>query len=212
MPVTDAVTNPDSFFEQRLSGLSMVQAAGIVVLVAALNIVSSSLLLQHAMSGLPVEAQQQIGTIMYASTVVGALVGTAVIWLVVAAVFHFLSTLVYDGEGSYRDTLVVTGWGYIPQLFTAVLSIAIIYYVLFVQGIAPPELSAVEEFQQYTQSLNQIPAIQLTSVLSIAGVLWSGFIWISGVSRVQDIDEGDAFIVVAVPVAINVVWILFNLL
>lgn len=212
MTLLGTVTNPESFFEGRVPDVPLVPAVAVVLLVAVINAASGYLVIQHTLSALPADSQQQLGTVVYAGAIGGAVVATLVIWVVFAAVFHFLSTLVYEGEGSFRGTLAMTGWGYLPQAITALVSLGVLAYLFFVQGVPTPELSSAAAFQRYSQSLRSRPLLRATSVIGIAGTLWSGYVWISGVAAVHEIDEGDAFVVVAVPVAISVLWTLYNLL
>jgi len=211
MSSLEAVTDPAAFFERRANDLSVVSAGVIVLLAATINVIGTVLLFRGIFSAAS-ELPGEVTTIMYATTAIGILVVSVVVWFLFAVAFHVLSTFVYDGDGSFVETLAVTGWGSLPKVFAALVSLVIISYVVLVQGLVTPDFSDPQAIQQYVQSIQTRPVFQLSTVATIGATLWSGFVWISGVSEVQDISERDAFVVVVIPVAINVLWTLYNLL
>jgi hypothetical protein len=210
MSTLEAVIDPEAFFEQRANDLSVV-SAGLIVLLAAIINVAGTVLLFRGIFSAASELPDGVTAIMYATSVIGILVVSVVVWLLFAVAFHVFSTFVYDGDGSFVETLAVTGWGSLPKVFAAILSLVVVSYVVFVQGLATPDFSDPRAIQQYIQSIQTRPMFQLSTVGTIGATLWGGFIWISGVSEVQDIPERDAFVVVAIPVAISVLWTLYNL-
>lgn len=201
MNLVRLLTEPSSFFADPPDRVSITPALGVVLVTVVLEAIRGYLVTRHTIGALPPETRQQAGTILYLSGIGATVAVTLVVWLAIGAAFHVLSTLIYEGEGSFRETLAVTGWGYVPQALVTILSIGVLAYLFFVQGIPQPEIT-LEQYQQYVASLNARPLIRLTAILGIGGILWSGFVWISGVAAVQEIDESDAFVVVAVPVVV----------
>jgi len=210
MTLLATLTDPESFFEQRSSDLSLLTPTGVVLLVAVLGALSSLLLTMSIMDSFSVPATGTL--IMYVVSTIPVVVLSIIFWVLFTVAFYLLSTKLYDGDGSFKETLAMTGWGHTPQILTGVLSVAVVYYMLFVQGVSGPQVESLQAIQQYTQAIRTKPLFQLSSVLGIVGVLWSGYIWISGLATVQQIEESDAFVAVGIPVALFVAWSLFNLL
>jgi hypothetical protein len=69
-------------------------------------------------------------------------------------------------------------------------------------GALPAETRQQAGTILYLSGIGATVAVTLVVWLAIGGILWSGFAWISGVAAVQEIDESDAFVVVAVPVVV----------
>ncbi|MEA5389046.1 YIP1 family protein [Haloarculaceae archaeon H-GB2-1] len=106
----DVITNPQAFFARRDGDLSLVPAVGIVLLIALINVGTGYLTIQVTMSALSASAQG-FQTIALVTTVIGGLFGVFVAWLFFGGLFHLLASVLYDGDGSFTDTLAVTGWG-----------------------------------------------------------------------------------------------------
>lgn len=211
MAILDAMADPRSFFEQRENDLSLLVPAGIVLVVTMISTGSGYLQFQAITAALPPEAEQFAQIVMFGS-LVGGFVGSFVGWLVLAVVFYALASLVFDGDGSFGETLAVTGWGYAPKVVGALITLAVTYYVFVSQGVSPPDVSDQQAVQQYVQSLQTDPLLLGTSLVSILITLWSAYIWTKGVSVVHDIDTTEAAISVGVPVALSVAMTAFNLI
>lgn len=211
MSLVNTAVQPDVFFEERVDDLSLWPAVAIVLATAVFNIGATYLVTDRMFAAMSSDAQQ-FSVLAYGSAIVGGLVVTVGIWLLYTVTFHVLATLLYDGEGSFGETLAVTAWGHLPQALGALIALGVTYYVFSVQGVVYPDTADMQAIQQYTQSIQARPVFQWSTAAGILFTLWSGFIWITGVSEAQDIEEQDAFVVVAVPVAISVVWTLYTLL
>lgn len=211
MSVLNTVVDPGAFFEERSDDISLLRASTVVLIVAALTVGTVYLTAETMLSAIPDDAQQ-VSSIIYGTTIVAGVVGTLGLWLIYAVVFHALAKLVYEAEGSFRETLAVTAWGFGPQILGSLVTLGVTYYVFSVQGIVYPDTSSIQAIQQYTQSVQSRPLFQWTTVAGVLFTLWSGFVWITGLSNVLAINERDAFVVVAIPVAVSVAWTLFGLL
>ncbi len=66
-------------------------------------------------------------------------IGPFVVWIVSAIAFHVLSTF-GDGDGSFGNTLSVTGWGMLPSLLQLFGGFGLLYVTLRdVQFASNPE-------------------------------------------------------------------------
>jgi hypothetical protein len=206
MTLLSTITDPEAFFERQSAELSLLPATGIVLLVSLLGSLLLVLPAMKAISGLSGGSPM----IMYGIYVVAGVVSTVIAWMIVTAIIHFLSDLVYEGEASFRQTLAVVGWGHLPQIITGVIAAALVYYMVFVQGVPSP--SSPQDIQQYMVMIQNQTLFKMANVVGIGGLLWSGYIWISGVVKVHRIEESDAFVAVAVPVVLYTALTLYGLL
>lgn len=153
-----------------------------------------------------------LAAFVYGTTIVGGVVGSLIVWVVLAAVFHGIAKLLYDGGGSFSDTLAVTGWGYGPKVFGALIGFAVTYYVFAVQGVTVPDATNQQAVQQYAQSIQNRPLFMLSSGVSILFTLWSGYVWTAGISEVHNVEFREAAVAVGIPVGLSILWMLFNTL
>lgn len=211
MSIVNAMADPREFFEQRESDLSLLPPVGLVLLVTAISGVTSFYTVQATMSAMSAE-MEGLAAFVYGSAVVVGVVGSLVVWVVLAAVFHGIAKLLYDGDGSFSDTLAVTGWGYGPKVFGALVGFAVTYYVFAVQGVTFPDVTNQQAVQQYAQSIQNRPLFLVSSGASVLFTLWSGYIWSAGISEVQNIEFREAAVAVGIPVALSILWTLFNAL
>lgn len=211
MSIVNAMADPRGFFEQREGDLSLLPPVGLVLLVTAISVVTSYYTLQATMSAMSAE-MEGLAAFVYGSAIVGGVVGSLVFWVVLAAVFHGIAKLLYDGDGSFSDTLAVTGWGYGPKVFGALVGFAVTYYVFAVQGVTFPDMADPQAVQRYAQSIQSRPLFKLSSGVGILFTLWSAYIWTTGLSEVQDVEVREAAVAVGVPVALSILWTLFNAL
>jgi hypothetical protein len=142
--------------------------------------------------------------------VVGVLIGAAgpfVTWLLYALAFQLL-TYFFGGEGEFRDTFALTGWGFLPRAFGAVLSLVVTVYLA--QTMTPP--ADVAGIQAYTAQLQNQPVYRAVSVAGILFTLWSAYIWVAAVQRARDVTRGQAIVAVAIPVLLGILVTVASLL
>lgn len=198
--VLDLLTNPDAFFEERSDDPSLLRPALVVLLVAVLGVVGSYPVIQATVSALPPEA----GTFVTAIRVVGAVVGvvvTVVIWLLYAVAFHGIAYVLFDGDGSFRDTFALAGWGFVPSVFASAVS-AVVNFVVFSGVQFPSDPARVARFARELQSR---PEFLVAGVLGIVFLLWSAFLWTFAVRHAEGLDLREAALSVAGPVAVALV-------
>jgi hypothetical protein len=199
------LTNPDEFFAEYVEESGLVAPALVVV----------SLALLSGLSGYLVFSQMQqlftggASTIVLVSTVLGALVGPLIMWLVYAAVFFGLS-IVFGGDGGFNSTLGVVGWGFLPQVFLAVLSLGFTYFAL--QGMTVPQSGGPQAYAEFARQLQQQPIVRASGVLRVVFLLWQGVLWTYGIKHARELDLRDAAITVGIPVGVMLLWNVYNLL
>lgn len=205
--VPDVVADPDSFFRQELSEEGLARPLAVVTALGFVN----------ALAGLPVAhatvqaLREEIGAfaaIGYVGVVVVGFVGAYVVWVIYAGAFHLIARFGFDGGGSFRRTLRAAAWGFLPAIVVSVVSGAVAFYVL--RGVTVPSDPA--RIATFAAELQRRPPFLAAGVLGVFFVLWQAFIWTFGVKHAQDLPLRDAAITVAVPVAVAILWRVYNLM
>lgn len=198
--------NPGNFFRHRIEGPSLAKPALVVLLVGLVDAARGWLVFQSIR-----DAMTASTSVMSAVSQIGGSLANLFLvffmWFAYAGVFYALSTA-FEGEGSFGRTLKFVGWGYVPAIFSSLITVAAMYVAL--QGLTPPEtMEAVPEFSRRLREQSIFPAARLVST---AFVLWQGFIWAFAVKYSRKLSLREAAITVGIPVGLTILWDLFNLL
>lgn len=215
---TDILINPGAFFaetageqEERLTRpLIIVLAGGIVAAIYGY-------LVGGATAQMMADAMPGLDAIVTISTTIGALIGVFIFWLVWTAVIFALSML-FKGQGSFKRTLQVIGYGYLPQVIGTVISIIVAFE--YVPKIVVPHITSAMmqdpvAIQEATKALMQDPAMmemtQIISIISIVFLLWSANIWIFGLQKARNLSPRNAALCVGIPVIAYILYLIYNL-
>lgn len=152
------------------------------------------------------------------------LAGAFVAWLLLSASFLAVSWL-YNGHGTYLETLQLTAWGFVPIAIANLL-----YYGALTLGFALKEytglLTAFREQAQQRPAYNdpqlnaywvinevrEEPWFVLVAIVGLVLTLYSGYLWAYATKHARNLSTEEAYKVVAVPVAIYVGYVGYDLL
>lgn len=119
--------------------------------------------------------------------------GTLFGWLVVAAGLHGLSALA-GGEGSFGETLAVTGWGMLPSVAGTLLGVVAFWLAVGrVEFASDPQLLADQVQRLAAGGLGPLHVVG--TLLSVG---WQAYIWPGGLEEARDLDRPAALFVVGV--------------
>jgi hypothetical protein len=195
--VLDLLTNPDAFFAERSDDPSLLRPALVVLIVAVIGVIGSYPVIQATISALPPEAGAFVTVIQVVGAVFGVVV-SFIIWVLYAVAFRGIAYILFDGDGSFRDTFALVGWGFVPAVFGG-LANAAVNFVVF-SGVQFPDDPA--QVAQFAQELQSRPEFLVAGVLGIAFLLWSAFLWTFAVRYAEGLDLREAALTVAGPVAV----------
>ena len=213
----DILIRPGAFFEDAIAEKESLKIPGLIVLV--LGIVSSVYgyliggLTGKMMAGL----MPGMESIIAISTILGALLGIFIFWLIWAGVFYLVS-LVFKGNGTFKRTLEFVGYGYLPQVFGAILTL--IVAMQYIPRVIVPQITAdaandPQLIQEAVNALMHDPAMmemtQITSIISIVFLLWSANIWIFGVQHARKLSVRDAALCVGIPVVVYILYVIYTM-
>jgi hypothetical protein len=188
------LTNPDAFFAERAS---LVGPAFVVLLVAVIGAVGSYPVLRATVGALPPEAGPFVTVVQAIGAVFGVVI-TFVVWALYALAFHLIASLAFDGEGTFRDTLAVVGWGFVPTVFGSVAS-AVVNFLVFSDVRFPTDPARIEPF---VRELRARPEFLVAGLLGVVFLLWSAFLWTFAVRHAERLDLREAALTVAGPVTV----------
>ena len=183
--------HPRTYFEDRGFALRPAAAAvGAAILTLAVALVGFGVLLANRLeaAGHPEATSavwQAVASQLLATVFVGFLVG----WLLVAAVLHFLSRAFVSHEGTFGETLVVTGWGTATSVLGSLVAFAFLALALQDASMATPE-AFTEEFRA---NLGASGFVQNAVTLLLA--TWQTYIYANGLEVEFGDNSGTAWMV-----------------
>ena len=202
------LVNPNAFFGRDPPEWEALRIPALIVLAAALVAGATAFLTTGLVARImPPDVQQYLG-VMLVFGIALAMVATLVFWALWAGAF-FVISLVFQGKGSYRRTLAVAGYGYLPMVIGSVVSLAIFW--VFSPGIHVPAVASVEEIQAATTALMHQPVMILVSILGMIFLFWAANIWIFGIRYARGLSLRNAAITVVVPVFLYLIFMVWSL-
>lgn len=103
-------------------------------------------------------------------------------WFVVAAILHFLALAFVSHDGTFTDTLAVTGWGTAPTVLTSLVAFAFLASALGDTAVASPRAFA----DQFARNLANTEFVR--AVVSFLVATWQTYFYGVGLSVAFDDD------------------------
>jgi hypothetical protein len=215
----DILIRPGAFFQDAIAEKVSLKIPGLIVLV--LGIVSA--VYAYLISGVTGKVMAGVlpagmETVIAISSALFAIIFIFIFWAIWAGVFYFISSFL-KGNGTYKRTLEFIGYGYLPQIFGAILTL--IVAIQYLPRVVVPQLAtgAIQEDPQIVQeainTLMHDPAMmemtQIVSIISIVFLLWSANIWISGIRNARQLSERDSALCVGIPVVLYIIYMIYTM-
>ena len=213
--MTNVLINPNRFFEERSKEeISLKMPFLIILIIGIISAISAYISNSAIMENLPVPAEAKP---FMAITSIVTLITTPLIfllfWLIYSGAFQGISIL-FKGEGEFKRTLEFTGYGFMPSIFSSIISLIVTYYYV------APALSNIQFSmddpallqESIQQAMMANPAMVASTILGTLFTIWSANIWIFGVKHARGLSTRDALISVAIPVGIMISISMFPLI
>ena len=213
----DTLIRPGAFFQDAIAEKESLKIPGLIVLllgiVSAVNANLIGGLTGKMMSGL-IPGMESIISI---SIILGALLGIFVFWGIWTGVFYLISSL-FKGQGTFKRSLEFIGYGYLPQIFGALLTV--IVAIQYIPRVIIPEITTAaaqdpQVIMDATKALMRDPAMmemtQIISIISIVFLLWSANIWIFGMRNARQLSERDSALCVGIPVVGYILYMIYTM-
>jgi hypothetical protein len=213
----DILIRPGAFFQDAIAEKESLKIPGLIVL--ALGIVSA--VYAYLIGGLTGKMMAGLipgmESIIAISTILGALFGIFIFWGIWTGVFYLISSL-FKGKGTFKRSLEFIGYGYLPQIFGAILTV--IVAIQYIPRVIVPEITTAaaqdpQLIQEAVKALMHDPAMmemtQIISIISIVFLLWSANIWIFGMRNARQLSERDSALCVGIPVVVYILYIVYTM-
>ncbi|MCX6683540.1 MAG: Yip1 family protein [Methanoregula sp.] len=213
----EVLIKPGGFFQDAIVEKESLKIPGLIVL--ALGIVSA--VYAYLIGGLTGKMMAGLipgmESIIAISTILGALFGVFVFWVIWAGLFYLISSL-FKGEGTFKRLLEFVGYGFLPQIFGAILTL--IVALQYLPRVIVPQITSTaaqdpQLIQEAVKALMHDPAMmemtQITSIISIVFLLWSANIWIFGMQHSRKLSPRDAALCVGIPVVAYILYMVYSM-
>ena len=157
------ITNPDRFFAELSGRESNLLMPFVIVLVSAILPVIAKMICYYSIA-VPV-------------AVIVELIAPFIGWILCAGAVYAFS-IIFWGVGSFKRVLEFTGYGFVPQILSAIFS-AVLLYIFLPTHTPPPQ------FMVYTITI-------IVLLLSF----WSVAIWVFAVKHARNISTQEALFTV----------------
>jgi len=216
--IFDILIKPGAFFQDVMAEKESLKIPGLIVLILGIISAIYAYLVSGTTGKMMAGLFSGMESIIAISSVLGAMIMVLIFWAIWAGVFYLVSSL-FKGNGTFKRTLEFTGYGHLPQIFGAIITV--IVAIQYLPRVVVPQIaaSAVQEnpqiLQEAVNSLMHDPAMmemtQIISIISIVFLLWSANIWISGVRNARHLSERDSALCVGIPVVVYILYIIYSM-
>ena len=213
---SDLFLKPDAFFQDLITKKESLMRPATIILAAGIAAGAYAYIIGGLTATMMAGIMPGMETIIVLSAFFGALFFTFILWVLWWSGVTFAISTVFKGRGSFKRTMEIVGYGYLPQVVGILINSIVAY--LYIPKVKVPTLSAAaiqdpQLIQEATRALMHDPAmmalIQITSIISIVFLVLSANIWIFGLKHARTLSLRDAAICVSVPVVGYSIYILY---
>lgn len=214
MNIIEALTNPDTFFKKLSQKEISLKEPFLIVLIFSILIAISAYISTSFIYKIFPPQYQQVLAFTKIIALISAFIGGIVSWLIIAGVMHLIS-IIFKGEGSFKKTLSFTGYGFLPNIIGAIITIPIAYYYLSQIHIPQLTISQLQNPVIIKMIMKQIfpkTLIYTNAVIGFAVTIWNLYIWTYAINYARNLDLKKAFITALIPTVIFGLYQLYNVL
>jgi len=210
----EVLTRPQRFFEAEGRLDDPVAPLLVVSTLAAVSVLSVLPAYLWIRSAYPLPTLDSVslsvgGRSVESSGLSATLIGAALLSTFVAWFLHgtalYLGTLPFASEGSFRELLVATGWGYLPQILASAVTLAAVLSATVVAPASAPARAQVTLANHaVVQTAPPHPLYTAAEAIGAALTVWSGYVWLGAVRAVRGVSRRVGVGVVALLVVLFV--------
>jgi len=192
MEIRALVLDPDKFYTAPIE--DHIRTSTVVVLLAAV-LEASSLAYTFYLLMRATDIGGELGVVSI-TVLLGLMMFMIVAgWLLVSGAFFWISKL-FDGQRNFRALAMYVAWGFAPQAFSSAYGVIVLAVLLRPAEISGSVGGSVTGIAQVSSH----PAAVAGSVLSVACLIWTAFLWVFAVKHARELSLREATYTVA-PVA-----------
>lgn len=191
------VSHPASFFDEESRDPGLLQPAAVVTAIAVVGLLGAV----PTFLALAEATPEGAGILVIGSLAVGSVVGAMgpfVSWLIVAGLL-FVGSVVFGGEGEFRDTFALVGWGFAPRILVPAVATVISFVV-----VSGTDFSDPQQARQLTQMGATGTLTLVNQAVNAVTFLWAGWIWTHALASARSISVRNAGVVVGALVALQI--------
>ncbi|MEZ3115930.1 Yip1 family protein [Halobaculum sp. MBLA0147] len=189
------LTDPDAFFADQARETDWLSPVLLLLATTVVGALTVWVTIQQFFSGLG-----GAGAVFALAFGIGAAaLSPVVVWLVIS-VWLYAVTAVFDGEGSFWETLRLAGWAFLPALVSSVIGLGATYVAL--GSIAPP--ASIQQFGAAQARLQSHELVRLSSAAGVGFTLWQGVLLTYATRHARDVTTKEAAIAASVPILVSV--------
>ena len=216
-PIFSILVTPDAFFEGLEKEGTGLRNPALIVLAAAVCAAVNGYLVGGPVARLMGGAMPSMSVIIPVASAIGAFIMMFIIWVLWTVIIYAI-TFGFRGTGSFRKMLGFTGYGFLPQIFGAVITVTVA--LVDIPRVAVPSVTSAAlqdpaAIQAATKALMHDPAMaaftQTAAVVGIVFLLWSANIWIFGTKHARILSIRHAAICVFIPVLVYILYTIYTL-
>ena len=210
------ITNPNEFFAE-LKQKDVKIKKPLLTIVLPLTLILSGyqyIIINKLSQALPEDIAQFLMIGAYIG-IISSFIGMFAVWLIIAVIMQGISSF-FGGSGNFRRTFEFVGYGFLPSLVGAIVTIPISYY--YISQAQLPKISVTQLVQDpniaETLMSKLIPNTIIYSNLLINLVLtvWSLTIWTFAIKHAREIELRRAFITALIPTILFIAYQIWNIL
>lgn len=196
--------DPNSFFREKSENNVDFKYPLLIMLVIAVIAMVSSFLAMNQFSGLlPSDMSSYFSTATIFFAIVGGLIGTFFYWFLLTVILYSIS-YVFDSKGSFKRTLEFVGYGFVPQIFSSLISVVATYWLTASVDLSSQDLQLITESMMETFSNN--PLYYTSQIIGILCLLLSAYIWVFALLHARNISIKNAALAVGIPVGLSIIY------
>ncbi|NPA62334.1 MAG: DUF1282 domain-containing protein [Methanococci archaeon] len=214
MNIIEALTNPDTFFKKLSQKEISLKEPFLIVLIFSILIAISAYISTSIIYKIFPPQYQQVLAFTKIIALISTFIGGIVAWLIIAGVMHLIS-MAFKGEGSFKKTLSFTGYGFLPNIIGALITIPIAYYYLSQIHIQPLTITQMQNpmiVQEVIKHIIPKTLIYTNTIIGFAVTIWNLYIWTYAIKYARNLTLKNAFITALIPTVIFGLYQLYSVL
>ncbi|MDD4523396.1 MAG: YIP1 family protein [Methanosarcina sp.] len=179
------------------------------VLTVSSSIVVMNNLQDSFSSGMDSSMSSSVMSSIIGGVAIGGFIGTFLYWVILAGILYSIS-YVFKSKGSFKRTLEFTGYGFVPQVFSSLVGLIVMYIML-----SSTDLSSQDSIfmgQGVEQMFSNNPLFYTSQIIGILCLLLSGYIWIFAILHARNMSYKNAAITVGIPIGLAIVIQIYSFL
>ncbi|MFC3478345.1 YIP1 family protein [Halobacterium litoreum] len=176
--------NPRQYFEAHgfRFGPALAAVGAAVVALAGTLLGFAALFSRRLASAGHGDAADAVWSLVW-SELFGAVLALFVGWLLLAGVLHLIALATLSHDGSFGETVAVTGWGTAPSVLSTLFAFVVLAVALDGASLTSPEAFA-EQFRSTVASTGVVRA-----VVSFLVATWQLYVYDAGLAVAFDTDS-----------------------